>query len=184
MEDIHFSFKKLFVTSLWWVLLKIKHIWNLSISAAGDVHLIHLTLLVYSTSHHQSLPASSFAGWSSKTSSTVGRASSLSPSHSRASWMDDLTSNPVSAPTGQPAQFWAFPPLSVFVCVHETTCSPRTPSSDHLWSCYCVWTIMWSLKRVFPVHMCQAVPMLEPSLYSILSMFSCCTNISFTNFNC
>ena len=40
---------------------------------------------------------------------------------------------------------------------------------------------MWSLERVFPVHMCQAVPMLEPPLYSILNMFSCCTNISSTN---
>lgn len=53
------------------------------------------------------------SGLSSRTSSTRARASSLSPSHSRASWREDLTSDRASA---HPAVFSVpSPPLCVFV---------------------------------------------------------------------
>lgn len=67
-------------------------------------------LLLNPNSPHPSSPP--FSGWSSRTSSTAAKASSFSPSPSRASWRDGLTSD---RPQHEPAE--SPPPLLLCECV-------------------------------------------------------------------
>lgn len=83
--------------------------------------LFFFSTLSVDTYFHMLIPLNSFfLGWNSRISFIAARASSLSPFHSRASWMEDLTNDHLES---------SFLLLPIGVSVHEPSCKPLCPSS-------------------------------------------------------